>query len=82
MFFYTLVIYCGDVTLKSQLMYFCLYTDILYYLMYCIHYILFVLICICTINKDYYDYYCVFRLCLIKCYHAIMSLFLFRYLWI
>ena len=34
----------------------CLYIAILYYLMYCTHYIPSVLICICTINKDYY--YC------------------------
>ena len=31
-----------------------MYIDILYYLMYCTHYIPFVLICICAINKDYY----------------------------
>ena len=47
------VLYCGDVTSESQLMYPCLYIDMLYYLMYCTHYIPSVLICICTINKDY-----------------------------
>ena len=43
-----------------------MYIDILYYLTYCTHYIPSVLICICTINKDYYRQrliYIYFRWC-------------------